>query len=226
MLTSLNSRTLNRQCPAAGIGSRAAAFVSSSRQKGVVLMVALIVLVALTLAGIALMRSVDTSTMIAGNLAFQQSATNSGDTGIEYAVSWLEANSSGATLHGHIYAQGYSASRQDPAAGQSWDTFWTSVLAPNGQTLQVPANATTSTIASTGNTVSFAIQRLCNTTGDPVSVSVDCSVPQTAASSATSSSTGAGFIQLQVSTAIYYRITSRIVGPRNTVSYVQAIIAL
>lgn len=190
------------------------------QQRGVVLMVALIVLVALTLAGIALMRSVDTTTIIAGNLAFQQAATNSGDTGIETAVSWLETNNSGSTLHGHIYAQGYAASRQDPASGQSWDSFWTSVLAPNGQTVTLAQNATT------GNTVSYTIQRLCNAVGDPVATGVDCAVPQSLTNSATTSSKGAGFIQLSVNTQIYYRITSRIVGPRNTVSYVQAIVAL
>ena len=59
---------------------------SLARQRGISLMMSMIVLVALTLAGIALMRSVDTTTIIAGNLAFQQAATNSGDTGIETAI--------------------------------------------------------------------------------------------------------------------------------------------
>ena len=66
-------------------------------QAGVVLMMALIVLVAMTLAGIALVRSVDTSNIIAGNLAFKQAATNSGDTGIEAAAAWLNANSGALT---------------------------------------------------------------------------------------------------------------------------------
>jgi Tfp pilus assembly protein PilX len=43
-----------------------------SRIRGAVLFIALIVLVAMTLAGIAIMRSVDTATLIAGNLAFKQ----------------------------------------------------------------------------------------------------------------------------------------------------------
>ena len=41
-------------------------------QQGVILFIALIVLVAMSLAGIALMRSVDTNVLIAGNLAFRQ----------------------------------------------------------------------------------------------------------------------------------------------------------
>lgn len=187
-------------------------------QAGVVLMVALIVLVAMTLAGLALVRSVDTSNMIAGNMAFQQAATRAGDAGTETAVAWLEANNSGTTLHAHILAQGYAASRQDPASGQSWDAFWTSVLVPAGQVVTLSTDAS-------NNTVSYTIQRLCNAVGDPVAVGVDCAVPQTAGSTS-GSSKGAGFIALQYSSQVYYRITSRIAGPRSTVSFVQAIVAL
>ncbi len=55
-------------------------------QRGVILIITLIVLVAMTLASIAMVRSVDTSTVIAGNLAFKQSATASGDAGLEAAI--------------------------------------------------------------------------------------------------------------------------------------------
>jgi Tfp pilus assembly protein PilX len=44
----------------------------ASSQRGVVLLVALIILVALTLAGVALIRSVDTANIIAGNLSFHR----------------------------------------------------------------------------------------------------------------------------------------------------------
>ncbi|MDD2893419.1 MAG: hypothetical protein PHF20_05775 [Halothiobacillaceae bacterium] len=61
------------------------------RQRGVVLFFALVALVAMSLAAVALIRSVDTSTLIAGNLSFKQAATNSGDKGIEAAISWMAA---------------------------------------------------------------------------------------------------------------------------------------
>lgn len=200
-------------------GPRTAAPAGAPRQRGVVLMMALIVLVAMTLAGIALMRSVGTTTIIAGNLAFQQAATNAGDTGTENAVAWLEANNSGAFLHANAFGQGYAASRLDPAAGQSWDSFWSTVLVPAGQVITLPADA------ATGNTVSYTIQRLCNAVGDPVNPSTGCARPQTTGTSAASSK-GAGVIALLYTSQIYYRITSRIQGPRNTVSYVQAIVML
>jgi type IV pilus assembly protein PilX len=193
-----------------------------ARQRGVVLMIALIVLVAMTLAGIALMRSVDTTTMIAGNLAFQQSATSYGDTGTEAAITWLQTNSAGGTLWNDIPAQGYLAVRQDPAPGQSWDSFWTTVINPPGgpsNVISLPQDG------ATKNTASFVIQRLCNGTGDPTSPGVDCAAPQSLAQSS-SSSKGAGTVALLYNSSIYYRITTRIDGPRNTVSYVQVVVTL
>jgi len=58
----------------------------ASRQRGVVLFFALIALVVMSLAAVALIRSVDTNTLIAGNLAFKQAATSSGDSGLEMAI--------------------------------------------------------------------------------------------------------------------------------------------
>jgi len=60
------------------------------QQQGLALMVALIALVAMTLAGVALVRSIDTNALIAGNLAFRQSATMSAEQGIEAAIKTLQ----------------------------------------------------------------------------------------------------------------------------------------
>lgn len=187
------------------------------KQKGVVLVIALIVLVAMTMAGIALVRSVDTSNIIAGNLAFQQSATLSGDVGTETAIRWLETNNSGTTLHNSITNNGYAAQRQDPTAGQSWDAFWGAVL--SAQAVTLPED-------TSGNIVSYAIQRLCVNTGDPTSPSTGCAVALSTSISKVGSSQDSGTVGLLYSSQRYYRITSRIAGPRNTVSYIQSIVAL
>jgi Tfp pilus assembly protein PilX len=71
---------------------------SQKIQSGVVLIIALIVLVAMTLAALALVRSVDTNNLIAGNMAFQQAAKHSADAGVEAAATWLKANSTGSVL--------------------------------------------------------------------------------------------------------------------------------
>lgn len=198
------------------------------RQRGVVLMVALIVLVALTLAGLALMRSLDTTNLIAGNLAFQQSATHSGDIGTEAAITWLQNNTNTTsvcpdsttqrTLYCNNSANGYFSARLEPAAGQTWDAFWTASLAQNAVSMAQDV--------TTGNTVSYVIHRLCNANGDPTSVpSPGCAFSMTSPP-VESNSKEAGFVAPVVNVQVYYRITSRIVGPRNATSYVQTIISL
>jgi len=189
-------------------------------QRGTVLLIALILLVALSLAGIALIRSVSTSNMIAGNLAFQQATTHSADIGVETALDFLNASSvaGSTTLQNSILsgANRYVAVRQDPAPGQSWDAFWNATLAGSGAVNTLAPDAA-------GNTVSYVIHRLCNAAGAPVYPG--CSASPTDASSA-GNSYGAAVVALTSPRQIYYRITARVTGPRNTLSYVQVIVAI
>lgn len=191
-----------------------------ARQRGVVLVIALIVLVAMMLAGIALVRSVDTTNVIAGNLAFQQAATHSGDSGIEAAIACLAANAASlnANFQG-VAGCGYFAVGAGPlfapAAGVSWDTFW---AASGWNTAGVAVNLGAD---GAGNTVSYVTQRLCTTAGVPSAAT--CSSPpswdQTTGEYSSQATTGAAPL-------IQYRITVRIAGPRATVSYVQSIITM
>jgi len=197
----------------------AARAAGRAAQRGTVLLIALILLVALSLGGIALIRSVSTSNMIAGNLAFQQAATHSADAGIESAVAFLAANSSGgsAALQSSVLTGGarYVAVRQDPAAGQSWDGFWPTLVSAGAvNTLAQDA---------AGNTVSYVIHRLCNATGAPVYPG--CSSSPTDATSVGNSQTS-GAVHLAGQRQVYYRITARVTGPRNTLSFVQVVVAI
>jgi Tfp pilus assembly protein PilX len=204
-------------------------------------MVALIVLVAMTLAGIALIRSVDTTTLIAGNLGFQQSAMHSGDIGAESAIAWLQNNqnttdASGLpTLqadhsHSGYISEGLGAG-YNPGPSQTWDQYWTTVLdtSPVSTPVSSAVNSgsvwTLPTDPVTGNTISYVIHRLCQNAGDPTSPSTGCAVSQASVVS-TGSSKGTGVIGLQYANQYYYRITTRITGPRSTVSYVQTIVAM
>ncbi len=193
--------------------------LARARQRGAVLLIALIMLLALTMAGLALMRSVSTSNIIAGNLAFQQAATHSAGAGIETAVSWLQANTANTTLHSNILTGSgmrYVAQRQDPnpATNQSWDDFWRNTLDPNAVNTLAPDAA--------GNTVSFVIHRLCNSEGAPTYPG--CSAPAVDVQSA-GNSFGSGVVALNPTREVYYRITARVTGPRNTLSYVQAVVS-
>jgi Tfp pilus assembly protein PilX len=191
-------------------------------QRGVALITALVVLVAMTLAGLAIVRSTLTSTRVAGNLAFQQAATQSADVGIEAAIAWLETNNTGTRLHNHIdiggtEPVGYFAQREDPAPGQSWQTYWDTAISTTARVNELPADGA-------GNQVSWVVHRLCSAIGDPVSGAGCEATPNLTGGEA--GSRGAGVIRLQTAAQRYYRITARVNGPRNTVSFVQVVVAL
>jgi Tfp pilus assembly protein PilX len=59
------------------------------QQRGVALFIALIVMVALSLAGVALIRSVDTTTSVVGNIAFRQASLMAANWAIEQASASL-----------------------------------------------------------------------------------------------------------------------------------------
>jgi type IV pilus assembly protein PilX len=196
-------------------------------QSGVILFIALIVLVAMTLAGIALMRSVDTNVLVAGNLAFRQGATLAGDWGIEEARAWLNANG-GTTLYtsqpgianGTSYYANFQSGVDLVGVGTASDDFnWTGGGSP-------ARNLGTD---SAGNEVRYIIHRLCQFDGDPNSAAANCvkfssSGGSGAASTGTKGVVGYGTAALPGVSAVYYRVTVRVSGPRNTLSFVQAIL--
>ncbi|WP_374581956.1 hypothetical protein [Pseudoduganella sp.] len=191
--------------------------------QGVVLVVTLIVLVALTLASLALVRSVDTSAMIAGNLAFKQSAAISADGGVEAAIKWVRDNN--ATLTDDNPSSGYYATRQDKldlTGGQSPDNpdddlDW----GDDGQVSMLPKD-------SVGNQVSYVVHRMCNKPGK-----LDSNTCSTEESEVEGSSEGAR-LQMEnykpggwdiVANRGLYRITVRVTGPRFNVAYAQTVIS-
>jgi len=199
---------------------------SSPRQRGMALIVTLVMLVIMTLGAIAMIRSLDTTTLVAGNLSFRQSATYSGDVGVETALNWLStANvqtlTCGATGNAvSTCPAGYKSNGgnavDQPAAGQTWEQFWAASLAANAVTLAEDAS---------GNTVSYFIHRLCAGTAAMTGVGANCIETPSVASSG-GYAKRAGATRFQASSQVYYRITVRIQGKKNTVSFVQAIIAL
>lgn len=202
------------------------------RQDGVVLVIALIVLVAMTLAAVALVRSVDTNTIIAGNLSFQQTALHSADAGIEKAISWLETNKAGTTLENDDATNGYSAvgskDTQNPASNENWDAFWTRsldarsvcVLGARGSNGMKDCDAD----SNTGNKVAYVIDRMCKDYGSATGGGSCAASP--VATAVTGNSEEANEVQLNAPSVVYYRITVRVAGPRNTVSYVQSMVSL
>ncbi|WP_342617901.1 hypothetical protein [Rhodoferax sp. GW822-FHT02A01] len=191
-------------------------------EEGVVLIIALIVLVAMTLAALAIIRSVDTNNLIAGNLAFQQAATHSADLGIESATTWLNS-ATDTTLAVDVNTEGYVANGSDPLFSPdatndklSWDNYW-------NRYIKVNRSVKTLTTDASGNTVSYIIDRLCPAAGSTDKMT--CVISPTAASLANSGgSASAGSTQPNPPHPFCYRITVRVDGPHSTVSYVQSIV--
>jgi Tfp pilus assembly protein PilX len=188
-------------------------------QQGVILFVALIVLVAMSLAGIALMRSVDTNVLIAGNLAFRQGATLAGDRAFEDTVDgarkWLlDPVNKDNLLH-------------DKSVGYYWAN-WQSSFKPLDSAFWDDANTTAwkdLKLDTSGNRVRYVIHRMCELAGDQNQALTNCiKVPSADTVSSTKGTVGYGTQALQTATSTYYRVTVRIDGPRNTVSYVQAML--
>ena len=207
-----------------------------ARQGGVVLLISLIILVAMTLGGIALVRSIDTTNIIAGNLAFQQAATHSSEAGTEDAINAFLETSIPTSLRNDDFTKGYAAST--PAAGNpaNWDTYWSTVIDPVPKSLPVAAKSCghgagrvctlpTNAAGNTGNTVSYTIQRLCAATGDPLLAATGCASASQKTALSGGGSLASGSVALPMVSQYYYRITTRTVGPRNTVSYIQTIVA-
>jgi type IV pilus assembly protein PilX len=182
------------------------------KQEGLILMVALIVLVAMTLAGIALVRSVDTSNVIAGNLAFKRGTVQAS----EIAVNTVRSNfqTGGALFSDEI--------RNKDNKAQNYSAVQLPVNNPRGIP-DVLANKTTFdsqftapriTDPNTKEEMRYVIERLC--TRDGPSAREFCALAdQTSVSGSDNKSI------LDLASPVLYRVTVRVDGPRNTVSFTQ-----
>lgn len=194
------------------------------RQRGVVLFLALVVLVAMLLSGIALFRTADSGVLTAGNLALQKSAVSQGDRGIEAASSWLEANAGTVLLHEDPTEVGYvdtpfyiaNALNDRPTTGQGWLAWWNGYVATHTPSVLAPD-------PNTGLVVAYLIQRLCAANGE--SKAAGCSrSPETETEGGSHDAGKPG--RYEKPGAVYYRIIARIDGPRNTTALVQVIVSL
>jgi Tfp pilus assembly protein PilX len=185
------------------------------KQRGVVLFIALIVLVAMSLAGIAIMRSVDTGSLVSGNIAFRQAALASGDRGVDEAFTWLRNNITTGVLNNNSESDGYYANAIDPPLSpQSGAPDWT--------LSSVWANARTVGTDSNGNTVSYVIHRMCQSPGP---FNNNCAqVAPTLGGAGNGQSVGDNaFNALPV---VFFRVTVRVQGPRSTLAIMQSNIGL
>jgi Tfp pilus assembly protein PilX len=184
----------------------------AGRQQGIVLIVAIIAILVMTFAVLAMLRSSSGSLGIAGNLAFKKNATAAGDLAVEAARSWLITQTSISLASNQ--APGYFAT--------GMANFDPTTYAWSAGTNAIEATADD----GAGNRVLYVIHRLCSVVGSFNLPNQTCVRPSSlnsaGAGSAIGSGGGGGGVMYVVPRP-YFRVTTRIEGPRNTLSYVQVI---
>ena len=182
------------------------------RQQGVVLFVALIVLVIMALVGAAMMRGSGSGLSVAGNLAFKQNATNVADIGTEAGRNWLLAQTAG------------SLAVDQPNVG--YYSSWGGGSDVDPMALFVSANSMLATADDgTGNQVRYIVQRLCEkpnlASNNPAQ---RCADSMGAGQGASKGGVGYPGPGPSIVANPFYRISTQVIGPKNTVSYIQVVI--
>ncbi|OGA82698.1 MAG: hypothetical protein A2711_14790 [Burkholderiales bacterium RIFCSPHIGHO2_01_FULL_63_240] len=211
----------------------------SARQRGLSLIFALLALMVLSLGAVALVRSVDSGTLVLGNLGFKQEATTSADRGTQAAIDWLSANS--ASLDANNTAGGYYATAYDnlDATGQLSSHAGRVLIDWNGDTCAYASGTAGSacslaarTVVTAGDnepvTLRYTIFRLCTQAAAPSATGNSCAKPASAnmgpaadkgsldyTKPAPLTTTGSGNL---------YRILVQAVGARNTASITETIV--
>ncbi|BBE52215.1 hypothetical protein OYT1_ch2709 [Ferriphaselus amnicola] len=218
------------------------------RQQGLVLLIALIVLVAMTLAGIGMMRSVDTGTLISGNLAFKQAATQASDRAMNDGFNALMTVTGNNTdkqilrlVNGSACPVGATAALcpggvtnilgYSPSTLNACEVTNTCATVAQQQWWNVAANwaaapsvNVTDANGGTVATVSYLIHRMCTAAGPTAGNT--CQTSATGGGGGSGCSKAVGGSACFASSAVFYRITARSQGPRNTTSYTQTMVLI
>jgi type IV pilus assembly protein PilX len=207
----------------------------SASQRGVVLLLALIMLIAMTLAGIALYRQIGSGLIVARNLSFKRTAAVASDRGIETARTWLTAQTSGSLEQGSA-ANGYFPGWCNTSLnGLGVPDANTDGTPDDCGTIPAPSefdpltfNWANAVVASAndggGNEIRYVIHRLCETPGGINAANQQCVTIGSAAAGASRSAVSYGTQPLSNTSQPYFRVTSRVLGPTNTVVYTQVVL--
>ena len=193
------------------------------RPRGIVLFVALLVMVALSLAGVALMRSTDAATAVTGNLVLKQAASLAVDRGIERAVHALWEAAPALDRTQHAPTQNFYACVRGDAGG---------CMAANSVVPKIPdllrnasgcsdASLATGLLANddAGNRSCYVIERMCLAPGPAIRSNCNLATGALGADPGTQH-----YVGLIRPGDAYYRVTVRVEGPRSTVTYAQAVL--
>jgi type IV pilus assembly protein PilX len=187
--------------------------------RGFVLIIALIVLAAMSLAAVALVRTVDTATLLARNISFKRDALNRNDVAIDAALTLF--------MSGNRFALNANTNTDDSVSNYSAvllpsDTDGVPTILKNSTSFA--SSWTAGPVAATANsqdgmTAVYLIERMCSLSGPSDETNCLLSVPSAAGG------TMLGNRPKSISSPLF-RVTAKVTGPRNTVAYVQTIFTL
>jgi len=188
-------------------------------QRGLTLFLALIVLVAMMLSGIALFRTADSGIFVAGNIALQKSATRQGDFGTERVAARITdscdvlQDAVGGNADDGYVADGLA---HMPSASQGWADWWQTYAESRAVTMPEDSN--------TRNTVSYLVLRLCEGPGKPF-VDTRCSGPPYPPCQSSQRSSLESCSPNLPPSIVHYLVINRVRGQNNTLSYVQTLMS-
>jgi len=170
------------------------------KNTGSALITTLIVLVVLMMVSLAFMRVASTSNQIAGGVAFKEAATQAGDVGISLAQTALNNQ---ASYESDIAGQYFATVQPTDTNGIPNTIDWT----------QPP-------VTTVGNyNVQFVIDRLCSGALPVQNFTTACLL-----SKAPVQSNKVSDPVFTPNNSVFYRVTVRITGPNNVLSYIQSIL--
>ena len=187
------------------------------RQRGVVLIFTLIILLILTIGAVALMRSMNTSLTSAGNLAFRRDLANQGEQAVSNVMTAFKAGgalSTSAVTDSNVPANNYSASMLATNAQGVPNILLKQDSAFNSTGFTSSANDIT-TAAYPDVTIRYVIDRMCTNVG--ATVANQC----VQSSAAPLGGTANGSQSLTPPSATVYRLSVRVTGARSTQVFLQ-----
>lgn len=182
-----------------------------ARERGVVLLFCLIVLVILLVGSVAVVRSMNASLFGAGNLAFRRDLVNQGEQAIDVVLTKFKTGGALASATtADLPASNYKASAlATNAQGVPTALLSDEAFAAVGQASNDLAGATSDV------KIRYLIDRLCTSAG--AATSSGC----VQSSSAPTGGTASASAPLTARTATVYRLSIRVSGPRDTQVFLQ-----
>jgi Tfp pilus assembly protein PilX len=209
-------RNLLANAAAATAATRRAPVRGRHAQSGVVLLYAIVAIVLLMLSALALVRGMGTSLGIGGNFALRRDLVNQGELGVLNAETTF---STGLLANAQARWAPLATANYSETTLPTDATGIPSVLLSDTQFSNLGMTAANDIAGATyGVTIRYVIDRMCTVTGAPTLT--NCSVYNG------KGNTGGTNWLRQAGNAfqVVYRITVRVTGPKNTMTFLQTTI--